>query len=318
MITCKVCGTECADGQIFCEKCGGELEVSVLPENVDEQGRLNYKPSKKEKREEAKKEKEATSNRDPRVRKTPEEKIAMKRKFYAVVTVLVLIAAVVIVMLIMASVEAKKGLKAAQNVPLGRNIEYAISETGLDFTVKSGNGIVDNMASFDYICISEDTVKVSGTEQPEWVVMLYIGDDDLISTVEYYDFSQLKLNWKGRKMASMLDENSVSYGMPIKSVTKQLGIKPYYISRNVNNDCVYCYRYYYYDEENYCDRAFNYYVEFSETENTVRNVYYEEIDYAGVILSARQNTDDTVASATVQEVDSDILEEDEFYEEEDE
>ena len=74
---------------------------------------------------------------------------------------------------------------------------------------------------------------------------------------------ELKLNWKGRKNAEKLDQNSLDFGMNIKNVSKTLGFKPYYIKRNVSNEAVYCYRYYYFDEMIGCDRAFNYYVEYT-------------------------------------------------------
>lgn len=297
MIVCKKCGAQCPDGNIFCEVCGAELEVGVLPENVDEKGRMKNPSDKNKKKKKlfskrsAAADSEAAETKQKRER-SPERKAEFKKKLRAGAICIAVVAVILIIVWLVSLSEANKGLKAAQNIPLGRNVEYAASDTGLTFMEKSDNGIVDSMADFDYVCVSEETVKVSGSEQPEWAVMLYVGDDGLITEVDYYDFSQLKYNWKGRKMAEMLTQDSVAYGMPINSITKQFGFKPYYISRNVNNDSVYCYRYYYYDEETYCDRAFNYLVEFSDVDNTVKNVYYEEIDYAGVILSARADTED--------------------------
>ena len=179
-----------------------------------------------------------------------------------------------------------EGYNAAQSIPLGRNIEYAQSETGLTFTEKSTNGMINNMCDFDYICISDKTTTVSGSEQPQWVIMLTVDSDDMITDVEYYDFRQLKLNWKGRKMAEKLDQNTLEYGMSIKNVNKTLGLKPYYIKRSVSNDSLYCYRYYFTDPNAGYDRAYNYYVEFSDIELAVRNVSYSEINYAQPILSA--------------------------------
>ena len=74
--------------------------------------------------------------------------------------------------------------------------------------------------------------------------------------------------------------------MSIKNVNKTLGLKPYYIKRSVSNDSLYCYRYYFTDPNAGYDRAYNYYVEFSDIELAVRNVSYSEINYAQTILSA--------------------------------
>ena len=49
MLICKKCGSECPDGNIFCEACGAELDAPVLPENIDDKGRVKNKKPKKEK-----------------------------------------------------------------------------------------------------------------------------------------------------------------------------------------------------------------------------------------------------------------------------
>lgn len=292
MIICKKCGAECSDGNIFCETCGAELEIGVLPDNVDEKGRLKNQKNKASAGtvKKVKPPKAAA----PKKERTPEEREKFRKKVKGAVVCIAVIAIILAIVWLISLSESNKGLRAAESIPIGRNVEYASSDSGLDFIEKCDNGLVNSMSDFDYICVSDRTVKVSGSEQPEWAVMLYLGDDGLISEVDYYDFSQLKYNWKGRKMAAMLDMDSLEFGMPIKNVNKQLGFKPYYISRNVNNEAVYCYRYYYYDEESGYDRAYNYYVEFSDVENTVKNVRYEEIDYAGVILSARNDESESV------------------------
>lgn len=279
---CKKCGSECPDGNIFCEACGAELEAPVLPDNVDDKGRMKKQAKpKKEKAPKPKKEKK---------QRTPEEKAAFKKKIKAAGICLALIAAVVIIVILVQLFGSSDGYNAAQSIPVGRNVAYAESETGLTFSEKSANGMINNMTSFDYICISEKTTKVSGSEQPQWVILLTVGEDDLITAVEYYDFTQLKLNWKGRKMADMLDQNSLEYGMSIKNVNKKLGLKPYYIKRTISNDSTYCYRYYFTDPEQGYDRSYNYFVEFSDVEMAVKNVSYREINYAATILAAGETS----------------------------
>ncbi|MGN0667580.1 MAG: hypothetical protein ACI4KF_13805 [Huintestinicola sp.] len=290
MIKCNKCGTENPNGSIMCEKCGEMLDAPILPENVDEKGRVKGS-TKKQKHEKAAKPKASKKEKKQR---SDEEREAIRKNFKNAAIVICVIAVICLIVWIISLSEGNKGLKAAESIPLGRNVEYAASETKLEFTKTCENGIVNNMADFDYICVSGKNVKVSGSEQPEWAVMLNIGADDLITSVEYYDFSQLKLNWKGRRNSVMLDQNSLDFGMSIRNVSKTLGFKPYYIKRNVNNEAVYCYRYYFFDENTGCDRAFNYYVEFTDVDNTVKNVYYDEIDYAGVILSAAQDEPEPV------------------------
>lgn len=280
---CNKCGTECPDGNIFCEACGCELEAPVLPENIDDKGRVK---KKKEKKNEAAAKKEKKERRQ----RSDEEKASMKKKIKGAVICLAVIAVIVLIAVIISMINSGAGYKAAQKIPLGRNLPYVESETGLTFAKKSTNGMINNLSEFDYICISEETTKVSGSEQPKWAILLTCSDDDIITDVEYYDFTQLKLNWKGRKMAEMLDQNTLEYGMNIKNVNKTLGLKPYYIKRSLSNDSVYCYRYYYTDTDEGYDRAYNYFVKFSEIELSVKDVSFNEIDYAGTILAATSSS----------------------------
>ena len=291
---CKKCGSECPDGNIFCEACGAELDAPVLPDNIDDKGRV-----KKQKAIKPKKAHKQPKEQKPQKEKkiiSAEEKAAINKKLKLAGICLAVIAVIIIIAVIVSAVNANKGFNAAQKIPIGRNVEYAESASGLRFSVMSTNGLVNNMSDFDYIYISDETVKVGGSEQPQWAIMLTVGEDDLISTVEYYDFKQLKHNWKGRKMAEMLDKDSLEYGMNVKSISKKLGMKPYYVRRSVSNDSTYCYRYHFSDSVMGFDRAFNYYVEFSDIEQTVRNISYSEIDYAATILAADNiPTDETSA-----------------------
>lgn len=295
---CPKCGTECPDGNIFCEACGAELDAPVLPENIDDKGRVKKK-GKNSKADKPGKEKR---------RKTPEEKAAFRKKLKGAGICLAVIAIVVLIVLISNLLGANKGYNAAQSIPLGRNVEYASAETGLTFQVMSTNGLINNMTDFDYICLAEDTVKVNGSEQPRWAIMLTVSEDDIITDVEYYDFSQLKINWKGRKSAVVLTADSVTFGSSIKNLNKTLGMNPYYIKRSVSNDSVYGYRYYCTDEAEGFDHVYNFYVDFSDVELTVRNVHSAEVNYARVLLSA----DPTFTESE----ETDIIDEDELTDEE--
>lgn len=279
-MVCKKCGRECPEGNIYCESCGAELDSPVLPDNIDDKGRVKKTKVKAPKPKKEKKEKKTRS---------PEESAALVKKLKLALGVVIVIAVIILAVFLISLIGSGKGLAAAQKVPLGRNVEFAVSETGLEFAKKSDNGMINSMSDFDYVCISDESVKVNGSKQPKWAIMLNL-DGDIISEVEYYDFTQLKLNWKGIRMAQMLDQNSLEYGMKIKDVNKALGLKPYYIKRTVSNESVYCYRYYYTDAESGSDKVYNYYVEFSDIDMVVKNVRYNEINYAAAILSANGGT----------------------------
>ena len=293
---CKHCGSECPDGNIFCDVCGQELEPSVLPDNIDAQGRIiNDKkaPTKNDKHDKTEKPEKPPKREKPRLREkirlTEGQKAERAKALRGLGAVIIVIAIIVAAILIVGLINANKGYNYAIKIPVGRNVDYAQSETGLKFAKRSENGMINTMSDFDYICISEEKVRVSGSEQPKWAILLTTDSEDIITDVEFYDFTQLKLNWKGNKSDAMLTETDLTYGMSIKNVNKTLGLKPYYIKRSVSNDSIYCYRYYFTDTKVGYDRAFNYYVDFSETELTVRSVSYSEIEYAKVILNVTTN-----------------------------
>ncbi|MBQ5311566.1 MAG: zinc ribbon domain-containing protein, partial [Oscillospiraceae bacterium] len=271
---CKHCGSECPDGNIFCEVCGKELDPAVLPENIDSKGRINNDKTEKKKKPAREK-----------VHLTEGQKAARKKTLRWLGIGAGVVVIVVALMLVISFISSSNGYSTAVKISLGRNIEYAKSETGLDFAEKSSNGMINSMADFDYIYASEDKTRVNGSEYPKWIILLNTDNEGMISDVEFYDFTQLKNNWMGKKTAAQLTENDLTFGMSIKNVNKTIGMKPYYIKRSVSNDSVYCYRYYCTDPDEGYDRAFNYYVDFSETEKTVRTIHYNEIEYSRIILN---------------------------------
>lgn len=282
---CDNCGRECADGNIFCEHCGASLEGPVLPENVDEKGRVKKQPKPKK----VKAPKEAKPKKEKKVR-TEEEKEAFRKKAKLCCTLAVIAVIIIVIVKLVSAAGAAKGYNAFQKIPLGRTVDYAESETKLEFNDHSTNHMINKMSDFDYIVVCDKTVKVSGVELPKWAIMVTVGEDDIIVQAEYYDFTQLKLNWKGRKTDEKLDQDDLEYGIKIKEINKNLGMKPYYIKRSVTNDSVYCYRYYYTNSSTGADEVYNYYVEFSDVENTVRNIHFSEINYGAVILNANSGS----------------------------
>lgn len=288
---CKHCGSECPDGNIFCEVCGKELDPAVLPDNIDSKGRIkNEKPEKKKKPAREK------------VHLTEGQKAARKKTIKMLCIAAVVIAVIILGVFLYSLITSTKGYNTAVKISLGRNVEYAQSETGLTFEKKSSNGMINSMADFDYIYTSDEKTRINGSEHPKWVIMLSTDGEGMITDVEFYDFTQLRNNWMGKKAAAMLTENDLTFGMSIKNVNKTIGMKPYYIKRSVSNDSVYCYRYFFTDSDAGYDRAYNYYVDFSETEKSVRTIYYKEIEYSRVILNVGDASSNTsVASEETEE-----------------
>lgn len=104
---CKKCGSECPDGNIFCEACGAELDAPVLPENIDDKGRVKNKKPKKEKAAKEKKPKPEKKQR------SPEEKAALAKKLKLGGICLLVIAVIVLIVVLVNIFGGSEGYNAA-------------------------------------------------------------------------------------------------------------------------------------------------------------------------------------------------------------
>ena len=293
---CIRCGAENDDSKMFCESCGAELYTGdnigplVSEDKKTEQGLSDKKKKMSVRKKIAKAEKDGNvaeikkkSNKEDAAEKIQKIKRTAKILF----TVAVITAVVSLIIILAGQYSGKKGERIALNVPLGRNIEFCIKETGEDFSSTTQYKDLKSITGFDYVCESDKTVNISGIAVPQWAVLVTEDSSQVLVTVEYYNFSVLKSGWKGSHSAIRFTKDTVAYGMDEKTVTKTIGFAPYYTKKTSDNKSVSCYRYYIIDNETGSERVFNYYVEFNDVNGTVVNAYDTEINYVNYILGIK-------------------------------
>lgn len=271
---CPECGAKVADNDIFCGNCnaeliaGGEAAVSQTVQEEQEK-KIKKKRSGKKKPEED----------------TPKKTGAVLKIAAAVIVIAIV---VVIIVLIASLFKTSKGKKIFDKVPLGRDIAMIESMTEEKFLIgedSSAYGAFNYIADYDYICESEKSVDVDGIKLPEWAVVLKKDSSGNVDEATFYNFSILKYSWMGDKMASKIDASTVEYGMRIKTAERALGMKPYTIVKeNEENTSTYAYRYHYTDEESGNNCVMNFYVVVDDSNNQVKYVYDEQLDYLNLIL----------------------------------
>lgn len=293
---CSKCGAQNEDNEMFCNSCGAELYTG---ENVKEEkkpekksgmafGIGKGKDKKPKKASDDKKTEGKISDKKEAKKLSAEErkkKAALRIKLIAAAVAVVVV--VIVIIIIAGSIGSSKGAKIADKVPLGRNIDYCIKETGEDFASTSQYKDIKSVANFDYICESDKTMNISGISVPQWAVLVTEDSSRILDTVEYYDFSSLKNGWKGEHSNIKFTKETVSYGMDMKTVNKTIGFTPYYTKKTSDNKSLNCYRYYIVDNDTGTERVFNYYVEFNDVNGTVVNAYDTEINYVNYVLGIK-------------------------------
>ena len=293
---CSKCGAQNEDNEMFCNSCGAELYTG---ENVKEEkkpekksgmafgiGKGNDKKPKKAS-DDKKTEGKISDKKEAKKLSVDErkKKAALRIKLIAGAVAVVIV--VVVIIIIAGSIGSSKGSKIADKVPLGRNIDYCIKETGEDFASTSQYKDMKSVANFDYICESDKTMNISGISVPQWAVLVTEDSSRILDTVEYYDFGSLKNGWKGEHSNIRFTKETVSYGMDMKTVNKTIGFTPYYTKKTSDNKSLNCYRYYIVDNDTGTERVFNYYVEFNDVNGTVVNAYDTEINYVNYVLGIK-------------------------------
>lgn len=275
IMKCPKCGFENEDGAAFCGGCGEDLSseniMSALDESAKQTDAREKRSGKKKKRRE-----KAADGGDTTVKKSK-----VKPVLITAAVVIVLAAAAIFVLMNLPS----EGEKVLKNVPIGRNLAYAEAKTETDFTKVSKYDAVNQLGNFDNICEGNLTIKIEGVSFPEWAIAVSLANDETIDRVTYYDFSQLQKNWKGHHSQKKIELTAVEYGMKRKAVDRALGLTPYSIIKGIDNTVTNVYRYYYSDETSGNDVVCNYCVVFNDVDESVKNVYVNELDYIGFMTS---------------------------------
>lgn len=278
---CPKCNAEIPNGAGFCGNCGEDLSsdniINTLEESAAETAPKKSKERAAAPKNKNKKKTEQTSGEQQSKKKGIKVKIVL-----AVILVIAVLAAVLWGISYFGTSEGEKVLK---NVPIGRDIAYAETKTGKDFTTVSKYDSMKELSSFGSICEADNGIKVEGTHVPEWAVTVSLAADNTIDRVTYYDFSQLQKTWKGHHESAEISVDAVEYGMSEKEVERKLGFKPYTIIKGIDNTSTYVYRYYYSDEMNGNDVVVNYFVVFNDIDGSVKNVYASKLSYNAFMLS---------------------------------
>lgn len=291
MLICSKCGTENNDGEMFCRECGAELYSgdnvsSDKPEKITDKDK-NKDKKKKPFAKGKKTDKDSDNNPENNASDKKKKGLTRSQKMKIIVAVIAFALVIVLFFLITNLVTASKGENIASKVPLGRNIDYCIKETGAEFNSSSAYTAMRSVSSFNYICESDKSVNIDGITVPTWAVMVNEDSSGILESVEYYNFNLLKGGWKGEHSLVRLTKDSVTYGMDEKSVAKALGFDPYYIKKTNDDTQISCYRYYIVDNETGSERVFNYFVEYNDVNGTVVNAYDTEINYINYVLGIK-------------------------------
>lgn len=276
---CPKCGFDNEEGAAFCGGCGEDLSSENIMNALDESAKqtdakAEKKSAKRKKTKQAKAEKAADGE-------VAAKKSKVKPILITALIIIVLAAEAILVLMNLPS----EGEKVLKNVPIGRNLAYAEAKTETDFTKISKYDAVNQLGDFDYICEGNLTIKIEGVSFPEWAIAVSLANDETIDRVTYYDFTQLQKNWKGHHSTKKIELTAVEYGMKRKAVDRSLGFTPYSIIKGIDNTVTNVYRYYYSDETSGNDVVSNYCVVFNDVDESVKNVYTNDLDYIGFMTT---------------------------------
>lgn len=275
-LKCPECGIEIDDNELFCTACGAEI-ITAIP------GAASNNKKKAEKKTGLFKKKN-TENKEA---SAEDKKKKIRLVGIALLIAAVVIAAVIITVNVIASIKANEGRKLLEKIPLGRDIEIIEADTEMNFVDTSVYGAVGHIVDFDYICESEDDIVVGGITVPEWAVVLEKSPGNSINKATLLNFNAIEHNWMGEKTALSIDLSVIEFGNSIKKTERSLGIKPYTIIKNSeDNTSVYIYRYHYIDGETENTIVKNLYITVDDVEEKVVDAKESQVDYMKLILGA--------------------------------
>lgn len=276
-MNCPKCGELLPENTALCPNCGNEIKEYDMfddapADEIKPAEKKEVKPSKKQPPKKAKK-KDKPAN--PAIR---------KKLLLAALLIIILVLGG---MFIAAQLGASEGRRTADKIAddaLGRSVEIAETKLGVTLYEQSRFSYLEKVAPYNYIVEDDADVRVCGITLPEWAVFVSTNPGGKISKVTYYDFSVLQNDWRGRKLNAAVDLSAVQFGMNAAEAEKLLGLKPYSVTKTVDDLTIYKYRYYYTDAITGNDKAFSIEIDV-DLENRVKSTATTEINFMNFILS---------------------------------
>lgn len=276
-MNCPKCGELLPENTALCPNCGSDIdEYDMFADAPADE----IKPREKNQVKSAKKQSPKKGKK-----KAPPANPALRKKL--VLAALLIIILVLGGMFIAAQLGASKGRRTADKIAddaLGRSIEIAQTKLGVTLYEQSRFSYLEKVSAYNYIIESDADVRVCGITLPEWSVFVSTDPSSKINKVTYYDFSVLQNDWRGRKLNAAVDLSAVQFGMSAGEAEKLLGLKPYSVTKTVDDLTIYKYRYYYTDAITGNDKAFSIEIDV-DLENRVKSTATTEINFMNFILS---------------------------------
>ena len=212
-MNCPNCEARIADGAQFCPNCGCDFETE------------------KKKTEETGEKKRF--------------KLSVKMKIILITAGVVILAWVIFLIVVLLS--GSKGERTARKLADGIGESVFDVVKGIDYAFLTHENVspdfLNEIESYDRLCKSDETVKVSGVYVPEWVIYCSLDNKDRITDVKYYDFTVIEKNWKGAKTDAQLNTESFETGMTISEVCDMVDFDPISIEYS-ETETIYDFRYY--------------------------------------------------------------------------
>lgn len=276
-LNCPKCGELLPENTALCPNCGNEIKEYDM---FDDAPADEIKPSEKKQVKPAKKQPPKKSGK----KEKPANHAVRKRLLLAALLIIILVLGG---MFIAAQLGASEGRRTADKIAddaLGRSVEIAETKLGVTLYEQSRFSYLEKVSQYNYIVEDDADVRVCGITLPEWAVFVSTNPGGKISKVTYYDFSVLQNDWRGRKLNSAVDLSAVQFGMNAAEAEKLLGLKPYSVTKTVDDLTIYKYRYYYTDAITGNDKAFSVEIDV-DLENRVKSTATTEINFMNFILS---------------------------------
>lgn len=130
---------------------------------------------------------------------------------------------------------------------IGTGIQDAQKQAHLTLTNTSDFACINMAAEGQFLYESKNTVQVSGVTIPEWVIMAK-NNNNVLTEVTYYDYSQLKKYGNGVKTSARIAAEGITNGMDSKAVQDYIGFEPLSVVYTSTTSYTEHYKYYFKDK----------------------------------------------------------------------